>query len=330
MSQMRAITLKNYGGPEMMRIEEVEIPEPGPDQVRVKVMATSVNWADIVQRQGNYPPPKGESKILGLEVAGVIDSLGANVKDWTGGDRVMGLVSGGGYAEYALVYADHLIPIPKDMDYTIAAGISETYITAFLNIYLIGELKDGETALLHGGGGGVNTAAIQLCRTLTPKTILIVTASPQKVDRVAALGVDRVVNYKQQEFATEVRTSTRNHGADLIIDHIGADYLTSNLKALAVGGRLVIIGVTSGAEASINLAHLMVKRQRIYGSVLRSHSVKEKAQITAEFRDQVMPHINKRKIDPIIHHVYPLEAAPEAHKEMENSRHFGKIVLAVQ
>jgi NADPH:quinone reductase-like Zn-dependent oxidoreductase len=242
----------------------------------------------------------------------------------------MGLVSGGGYAEYALVYADHLIPIPKDMDYTIAAGISETYITAFLNIYLIGELKDGETALLHGGGGGVNTAAIQLCRTLTPKTNLIVTASPQKVDRVAALGVDRVVNYKQQEFATEVRTSARNHGADLIIDHIGADYLTSNLKALAVGGRLVIIGVTSGAEASINLAHLMVKRQRIYGSVLRSRSVKEKAQITAEFRDQVMPHINKRKIDPIIHHVYPLEAAPEAHKEMENSRHFGKIVLAVQ
>ena len=327
---MRAITIENYGGPEMMRIEEVDTPEPGPDQVRVSVMATSVNRADIVQRQGNYPPPKGESKILGLEVAGVIDSIGSNVKDWRGGDRVMGLVAGGGYAENSLVYAGHLVPIPKDMDYAIAAGICETYITAFLNIYLIGEFMDGETALLHGGGGGVNTAAIQLCRTLTPKANLIVTASTQKVDRVAALGVDRVVNYRQQDFATEVRTFTRNHGADLILDHIGADYLSFNLKALAVGGRLVVIGVTSGAEASINLAHLMVKRQRIYGSVLRARSVNEKAQITAAFREQVMPHIRKRKIDPIIHHIYPLEEAPEAHREMENSHHFGKIILAVQ
>ena len=327
---MRAVLLNAFGGPEMMQVRETDMPVPGPNQVRVRVMATSVNRADIIQRQGNYPPPKGESPILGLEVAGVVDALGPGVGDWKPGDRVMGLVAGGGYAEYALVYAGHLIPIPEEMDYTQAACISETYITAFLNIYLIGDLQPGETALLHGGGGGVNTAAIQLCRTLTPDATLIVTASSGKIDRVAALGTDRVVDYRSQDFAAEVRSFTANRGADLILDHIGADYLAPNLKALAVGGRLVIIGVTSGAAASINLAHLMVKRQRVIGSVIRARSVAEKARITAAFRERVMPHIIERRIEPLVHRVYPLEAAADAHREMEASRHFGKIVLAVQ
>ena len=327
---MRAVLLNAFGGPEMMQVRETDMPVPGPNQVRVRVMATSLNRADIIQRQGNYPPPKGESAILGLEVAGVVDALGPGVGDGKPGDRVMGLVAGGGYAEYALVYAGHLIPIPEEMDYTQAACISETYITAFLNIYLIGDFQPGETALLHGGGGGVNTAAIQLCRTLTPDATLIVTASPGKIDRVAALGADRVVDYRSQEFATEVRSFTANRGADVILDHIGADYLAPNLKALAVGGRLVIIGVTSGATASINLAHLMVKRQRVIGSVIRARSVAEKARITAAFRERVMPHIIERRIEPLVHRVYPLEAAADAHREMEASRHFGKIVLAVQ
>lgn len=327
---MKAILLSAFGGPEMMQVKEADMPVPGPHQVRVRVMATSVNRADIIQRQGNYPPPKGESPILGLEVAGVVDALGPGTGDWKPGDRVMGLVAGGGYAEYALVYAGHLIPMPQEMTYTQAACISETYITAFLNIYLIGDLQPGETALLHGGGGGVNTAAIQLCRTLTPDAMLIVTASPGKIDRVAALGADRVVDYRSQEFATEVRSFTGNRGADVILDHIGADYLAPNLKALAVGGRLVIIGVMSGAMATINLAHLMVKRQRVIGSVIRARSVAEKARITAAFRERVMPHIAERRIEPLVHRIYPLEAAADAHREMESSRHFGKIVLAVQ
>ena len=327
---MKAVVLETFGGPEMMQIADVDRPVPGPNQVRVRVMATSVNRADIIQRQGNYPPPKGESQILGLEVAGVVDVLGPGVDDWNPGDRVMGLVAGGGYAEYALVYDSHLMPIPEGMDYTEAACISETTITAFLNIYLIGDLQPGETALLHGGGGGVNTAAIQLCRSLTPNATLIVTASPGKIERVAALGVDRVVDYQNEDFATEVRTFTENRGADLILDHIGADYLAPNLKALAVEGRLVIIGVTSGAVAPVNLAHLMVKRQRIIGSVVRARSVAEKARITATFRDRVMPYIIARQIEPLIHRVYPLDAAADAHREMESSRHFGKIVLAVQ
>ena len=327
---MKAVVLETFGGPEMMQIADVDRPVPGPNQVRVRVMATSVNRADIIQRQGNYPPPKGESQILGLEVAGVVDVLGPGVDDWNPGDRVMGLVAGGGYAEYALVYDSHLMPIPEGMDYTEAACISETTITAFLNIYLIGDLQPGETALLHGGGGGVNTAAIQLCRSLTPNATLIVTASPGKIERVAALGVDRVVDYQNEDFATEVRTFTENRGADLILDHIGADYLAPNLKALAVEGRLVIIGVTSGAVAPVNLAHLMVKRQRIIGSVVRARSVAEKARITATFRDRVMPYIIDRQIEPLIHRVYPLDAAADAHREMESSHHFGKIVLAVQ
>jgi len=327
---MKAIVLEAFGGPEMMRIENIDMPVPGPNQVRVRVMATSVNRADIIQRQGNYPPPTGESQILGLEVAGIVDALGPGVAVWQPGDRVMGLVAGGGYAEYVLAYDGHLISIPEGMSDHQAACISETYITAFLNIYLIGDLQSGETALLHGGGGGVNTAAIQLCRSLTPNATLIVTASPGKIDRVAALGVDRVVDYRNEDFATEVRTFTENRGADLILDHIGADYLASNLKALAVDGRLVIIGVTSGAVAPVNLAHLMVKRQRIIGSVIRARSVAEKARITTAFKERVMPYIIERRIEPLIHRVYSLEAASDAHREMEASRHFGKIVLAVQ
>lgn len=327
---MKAIVLEAFGGPEMMRIENIDMPVPGPNQVRVRVMATSVNRADIIQRQGNYPPPTGESQILGLEVAGIVDALGPGVAVWQPGDRVMGLVAGGGYAEYVLAYDGHLISIPEGMSDHQAACISETYITAFLNIYLIGDLQSGETALLHGGGGGVNTAAIQLCRSLTPNATLIVTASPGKIDRVAALGVDRVVDYRNEDFATEVRTFTENRGADLILDHIGADYLASNLKALAVDGRLVIIGVTSGAVAPVNLAHLMVKRQRIIGSVIRARSVAEKARITTAFKERVMPYIFERRIEPLIHRVYSLEAASDAHREMEASRHFGKIVLAVQ
>lgn len=327
---MKAIVLEAFGGPEMMRIENIDMPVPGPNQVRVRVMATSVNRADIIQRQGNYPPPTGESQILGLEVAGIVDALGPGVAVWQPGDRVMGLVAGGGYAEYVLAYDGHLISIPEGMSDHQAACISETYITAFLNIYLIGDLQSGETTLLHGGGGGVNTAAIQLCRSLTPNATLIVTASPGKIDRVAALGVDRVVDYRNEDFATEVRTFTENRGADLILDHIGADYLASNLKALAVDGRLVIIGVTSGAVAPVNLAHLMVKRQRIIGSVIRARSVAEKARITTAFKERVMPYIFERRIEPLIHRVYSLEAASDAHREMEASRHFGKIVLAVQ
>jgi putative PIG3 family NAD(P)H quinone oxidoreductase len=335
---MRAVLLKGFGGAEMLRVGETDRPSVGPGQVLIRVIASSVNRADITQRQGNYPAPPGESEILGLEVAGLIVQLGEGVGEgadggagagWKLGDRVMCLVGGGGYAEYAAAYPEHLIAIPETMSFEEAACVCETYITAFLNIFLIGRFEDGRTVLLHGGGGGVNTAAIQLCRLLTPDARILVTASPRKLERVEALGAHRAIDYTSQDFAFAVGELTGGQGADLILDHIGAKYLTGNMKALALGGSLVIIGVMGGIKAELNLVRMMVKRQRIIGSVLRARPVDEKARIVAEFTQAVMPRLADRTIEPLIHEVFPLDKVSEAHETMEQSRHFGKIVLAV-
>ena len=326
---MKAIMLSRFGGPEVMQVAETIRPDPAEGQVRIKVMATSVNRADIIQREGHYPPPPGESEIPGLEASGIIDAVGAGVENWEPGDRVMSLLAGGGYAEYALAYADHLLPIPDGIDFRTAAGICETYMTAFLNIFLIGELADDQSVLLHGGGGGVNTAAIQLCQTLVKNTKIAVTTSPGKVERVRRMGVDLVVNYKEQDFAEQVRAFSAGRGVDVILDHIGAAYLEKNLKSLAIGGRLVIIGLLGGADARLNLAHMMVKRQRIIGSVIRSRSIQEKAQITAAFEKRVLPLLSDGVIAPLIDAVFPLASAADAHRMMQESRHFGKIILTV-
>jgi putative PIG3 family NAD(P)H quinone oxidoreductase len=324
---MRAVLIDEFGGADVLRIGEAETPSPGPGQVLVEVAATSVNRPDIVQREGNYPPPKGDSEILGLEVAGTVKALGAGVKGWQPGDRVMTLVGGGGYAQFAVAHADHLIPIPESMSFEEAACVCETYITAYLNIFMLGALSDSDRVLLHGGGGGVNTAAIQLCKALTPNVKVIVTASPGKLERVAALGADLVIDYKNQDFAEEIRSYTGKQGVDVILDHIGAAYLASNMKSLAIGGRLVVIGVTGGIKAELNLALMMVKRQQIIGSVLRSRPVPEKAAIVSTFTETVLPLLEKRTVVPLIHAVYKLDEVARAHGEMESSAHFGKIVL---
>lgn len=326
---MKAVLLDGFGGADVLRIGEAERPVARPGQVLIEVAATSVNRPDIIQRQGNYPPPEGESEILGLDVAGTIAELGAGVGGWKVGDRVMGLVAGGAYAEYATAYAGHLIALPESMSFAEAACIPEVYITAFLNVFTIGGFKEGLTVLLHGGGGGVNTAAVQLCRTLVPEANIIVTASPGKIERVSALGADLVIDYTCTDFAAAVRAYTNGRGADLILDHIGAEYLAANMKALAVGGTLVLIGVMGGAKAELNLALLMVKRQRIIGSVLRARPVEEKARIIAEFARTALPHLADRTIVPLIHEMLPLEAVRQAHETMERSAHFGKIVLTV-
>jgi putative PIG3 family NAD(P)H quinone oxidoreductase len=326
---MKAVLLKKYGGPEVLQIGETDKPTPAEGQVRVKVMATSVNQADIVQREGNYAPPEGESEILGLEIAGVIDALGPAVKNWKVGQRVMSLVAGGGYGQYAVAYDSHLISIPDSMSYPVAACVCEAYITAFLNIFMIGAFKDGQAVLLHGGGGGVNTAAVQLCRTLTPNAKILVTASSAKIDRVKKLGVDVVINYQEQDFAAQVLEHTEQKGVHLILDHVGAQYLSANLNALAIEGKLMSIGVISGARAELNLARIMVKRQQIIGSVLRPRPIREKGQIVAEFKRKVLPLFADGTLVPLISHTFSLEDVAEAHKTMEASRHFGKIVLTV-
>lgn len=327
---MKAVLLSGFGGIDVMRVGEAPRPAPGEGQVLVKVHATSINRPDLVQRQGNYPPPPGDSEILGLEVAGTIEAIGQGVTGWEMGDRVISLVGGGAYAQYAVAYASHLMRIPASMSFEEAACVCESYITAFLNVFMIGGLKDGNTAILHGGGGGVNTAAIQLCRALAPKARLIVTASPQKAERVKQLGAELVIDYTTTpDFSEKVKEFTAKKGVDVILDHVGAKYLAPNMASLGYAGRLVIIGVTSGIKAELNLAVMMVKRQQIIGSVLRSRPVVDKAAIVAEFTRTALPKFADRTIVPIIEKVFPLDQVVEAHRMMEEDRHFGKIVLKI-
>ncbi|WP_026840787.1 NAD(P)H-quinone oxidoreductase [Citrifermentans bremense] len=327
---MKAVLMEGFGGVEVLKLGEVDRPVPKEGEVLVKVYATSINRPDLVQREGKYPPPPGDSEILGLEVAGVIEELGPGVSGWKKGDRVVSLVGGGGYAEYAVAYACHLMPIPETVSFEEAACICESYITAFLNVFMIGGLKDGETAILHGGGGGVNTAAIQLCKALAPKSKLIVTASPEKLERVKQLGADLVINFKETpDFSEAVKEFTNKKGVDVILDHVGAKYLAPNMNSLGYKGRLVIIGVISGIKAELNLALMMVKRQQIIGSVLRSRPVSEKGEIAAEFVRRAMPKFADRTIVPIIEKAFPIDQVVEAHRMMEQDKHFGKIVLKV-
>lgn len=327
---MKAVLIKEFGAPDVMSVGDVEKPHPKENEVLIKVMTTSINRPDLVQRVGNYPPPPGDSEILGLEVAGIVEAVGSGVSSWRAGDRVMSLVGGGGYAEYAVAYANHLMPIPAAMSFTEAACVNESYITAFLNVFMIGGLEDGQTAILHGGGGGVNTAAIQLAKALTPNAKLIVTAHPSKMERVKELGADLVIDYTTTpDFSDRIKEFTNKKGVDVILDHVGAAYLKPNMNSLAYKGKLVIIGVISGIKAELNLALMMVKRQQIIGSVLRSRPVAEKGEIVAEFTRRALPKFADRSIVPIIEKVFPLDQVVAAHTMMEEDKHFGKIVLQI-
>jgi len=325
---VRAVVLDAFGGPDVMRVGEVAVPERGDGQLLVKVAATSVNRPDVIQRQGHYPPPPGESEILGLEIAGTVEAADAD-SGFAPGDRVAALVAGGGYAEYAVCYAGHALHLPDSVDFVAAACLCEAYITAYMNLYRGARLGDGESVLLHGGGGGVNTAAIQIVAALSPASAIFVTASPGKVERVAALGVDRVIDYRNEEFADVVREETKGRGVDVILDHIGAAYFERNLRSLAINGRLTIIATMGGREATIDLTRLMVKRQTIMGSVLRPRPVAEKTAIIADFARDVMPHVASGRIVPLVDTTYPLERVVDAHRRMEQSEHFGKIVLTL-
>lgn len=327
---MKAVLMDGFGGLEVLKVGEIDKPTPKEGEVLVQVAASSINRPDLVQREGKYPPPPGDSEILGLEVSGTIAELGPGVEGWKVGERVISLVGGGGYAEYAVAYASHLMRIPDSMSFEEAACICESYITAFLNVFMIGDFQDGQTAILHGGGGGVNTAAIQLCKALTPNSTLIVTAHPSKMDRVSELGADLVINYLENPDFTEiVKEFTGKKGVDLVLDHVGAKYLGPNMKSLAYKGKLVIIGIISGIKAELNLALMMVKRQQIIGSVLRSRPVPEKAEIVAEFTRRALPKFADRTIVPIIEKAFSIDDVAEAHRMMEEDSHFGKIVLKI-
>ena len=326
---MKAVVMDTFGPADVMRIENVADPRVDAGQVLISVAATSVNRPDIVQRQGHYPPPRGESEILGLECAGTIAAVGSGVESLAVGDRVFALVGGGGYAELVVADASHVLPIPADLSFDQAACIAETYITAYLNLFRIADLSDGESVLLHGGGGGVNTAAIQLVEELCPASQIIVTASEHKIDRVMTLGADLAIDYRRSDFAAEAKRCTDGRGVDVILDHIGAAYLEKNLEALAIDGRLVVIGVMQGSEARLSLGRLMIRRQRVIGSVLRLRPAEEKAAIIADFAKTIMPLFESGRITPVIDCLVPLERVVDAHRRMEGSEHFGKIVLVM-
>ncbi len=325
---MRAVIMDGSGGPEVMHLGEVPRPEPGPGQVLIRVAATSVNRADLHQRTGGYPPPPGESEILGLEAAGVIEGVGAGVTGWRPDARVMTILGGGGYAEYALAPASTLMPVPQGLTLLEAAAISEVFITAWLNVFREAGLRPHETLLVHGGASGVGTAAIQLVRTLGGRVIVTV-GGAAKAEACQALGADHAILYKEEEFAPRVRKLTDSRGADVILDHIGGAYLEPNLRCLATYGRLVIIGLLGGPRAELNIGGLMARRQRIIGSVLRARPVAEKAEITSEFRKAVLPRFETGELKPVIHDVLPLVEVRLAHELMAASANTGKLVLQV-
>ena len=326
---MKVILKDGDGGPEVLKPGTAPDPTPGVGRILIRVHATSVNRPDIVQRQGNYPPPPGESPILGLEAAGTVEAVGPGVTGFTPGERVFALLGGGGYAELAVAHASHVMRIPPNLSFEQAACICETYLTAYMNVFLYARLADGETVLLHGGGGGVTTAAMQLVKALRPRARVLVTASTAKVERVKALGADVVIDYKTEDFAEAVLRHTEKRGVDVILDHLGGSYLAQNVKALATGGRLALIGVMGGRKGELDLGRVLTQRLAIMGSTLRPRPVEDKAAIIRQFETEAMPHFVSGRIVPLIHHIYPLDQAAAAHRAMEASEHFGKLVLRV-
>ena len=326
---MKVIVQDGNGGPEVLKPGTAADPTAGAGRILIRVHATSVNRPDVVQRRGNYPPPPGESPILGLEAAGTVEAAGPGVTGFAPAERVFALLGGGGYAELAVAHAGHVMRIPPNLSFEQAACICETYLTAYMNIFMYARLADGETVLLHGGGGGVTTAAMQLVKALRPRARVLVTASSGKVERVKALGADLVIDYKTEDFAEAVLRYSEKRGVDVILDHLGASYLAQNVKALTTGGRLALIGVMGGRKAELDLGRVLQQRLAIMGSTLRPRPVEEKAAIIRQFEQEAMPHFASGRIVPVIHRVYPLEQAAEAHRAMEASEHFGKLVLRI-
>ena len=326
---MKAIVVQTDQEGRPLVWQEVPGPICGPEEVLVDVYAAALNRADLMQREGNYPPPPGASEILGLEMAGKIAALGANVTGWEVGERVCALLPGGGYAERASVPARLLMPIPTGWSYEQAAAVPEVFYTGFVNLFMEADLQAGETVLIHGGASGVGTAAIQLAREADCR-VFTTTGTAEKAARCVELGAELAINYKNEDFAERIEAYTQGEGVDVILDMVGANYLERNLRLLKLKGRLVFISMLSGANTEINLGALMGRRLRLIGSVLRSRSVAEKVEIKERFMAQFWPKLVDGTIKPIIDSVYPIEQADEAHQQMAANKNIGKIILKVK
>jgi putative PIG3 family NAD(P)H quinone oxidoreductase len=325
---MKAIVMDRPGGSEVLRWGELPDPVPGPGEVLVRVAAAGLNRADIAQRQGNYPPPPGAPEHLGLEVAGVIEALGDGVDTWQVGDQVCALLAGGGYAELVAVAADLVLPVPAGVSLIEAAGLPEAACTVWSNVVQLARLQAGEVLLVHGGSSGIGTMAIQV-GVLLEATVAVTAGSAAKLEACRELGAKITVDYKTQDFVEVVRDQTGGHGADVILDPIGAGYLARNVDLLAPDGRLASIGLQMGRRAEIDLGLMMAKRLTLTATGLRARPHAQKAAIVAAVRANLWPAIEAGRIRPVIDQVLPMSEAGRAHRLLEASGHIGKLLLAV-
>jgi NADPH:quinone reductase len=324
---MRCIEISEAGGPEVLTLSERPDPVAGPGEVLIQVAAAGVNRPDVMQRRGAYPPPPGASDIPGLEVAGTVAAVGDGVRDWTPGDPVCALVSGGGYATMCVAPAPQCLPVPAALGLTAAAALPETFFTVWSNVFDRGALRAGETALFHGGSSGIGTTAIQLAAVRGVR-VFATAGSDEKCRACEELGAERAINYRTTDFVDAIRRLTDGRGVDLILDIVGGSYVARNLSLLAMDGRLVQIGFMDGEPAaSVDFRRVLGRRLTITGSTLRPRSVDEKGQIAAALRREIWPLLERGAVRPVVHRTFPLADAARAHRLMESSEHVGKIVL---
>jgi NADPH2:quinone reductase len=326
---MTAIEITEPGGPEVLKLGSRPMPLPGAGEVLIKVEAAGINRPDVMQRMGQYPPPAGASDIPGLEVAGTVAMVGLGAHHTKVGDAVCALVTGGGYASYCVAPEPQCLPVPKGLGMAEAAALPETCFTVWTNLFERGNLRAGETVLIHGGTSGIGTTAIQLAKALGAHQIFATAGSRDKCHACERLGASRGIDYKHEDFVKVVKEATANRGVDVILDMVGGDYIQRNINALALDGRIVNIAFLQGSQAEINLLPLMLKRGTLTGSTLRARTVEQKGAIAAPLRRVVWPLLEQGKVKPQIYRTFPLAAAAEAHRLMETSTHIGKIVLTV-
>jgi NADPH2:quinone reductase len=325
---MNVIEISTPGGPEVLVPALRPVPSPGPMDVLIRVAAAGVNRPDVLQRAGHYPPPPGATDLPGLEVAGTVVARGDAVRDLALGERVCALTPGGGYAQFCLAPAAHCLPVPKDYDMVRAAGLAETAFTVWHNVFQRGGLTAGEIFLVHGGSSGIGTTAIQLAREFGAR-VFTTAGSPEKCRFCESLGAERAIDYRNEDWPEVLRDIVGRDGVNLILDMVGGDYIQPNLKALALEGRLIMIGFLGGSKAEIDFARMMIRRQTITGSTLRAQSDAAKAGIARELREKVWPLLDSGAVAPVIHETFDYCSAADAHSLMETSLHIGKIILTM-
>ncbi|RJK97497.1 NAD(P)H-quinone oxidoreductase [Vallicoccus soli] len=323
---MRAVTIPQPGGPEVLTWAEVPDPVAGPGEVVLDVAASAVNRADLLQRQGHYPPPPGAPAYPGLEASGRVAALGEGVDGWALGDEACALLAGGGYAERVAVPAGQLLPRPGGLSLEESAALPETVCTVWSNVFVLAALQPGETLLVHGGASGIGTTAIQLAKALGAQ-VVVTAGTPEKLARCRGLGADVAVSYRHEDFVEAVRGATGGRGADVVLDVVGAAYLQRNVEALAVNGRLVVIGLQGGRRAELDLSALMAKRAALLATSLRSRPVAEKAAVVASVREHVWPLVAAGALRPVVDRRFPLADAAAAHAHLESGTHVGKVLL---